>query len=82
MAAQHASPARLLGRPVEAVAVPRHEWEAMLISKGFPPASALAFAEMFDGFNSGHIAFDGEMETRYGKVTLETALKACLGKRH
>lgn len=33
---------------------------------------------MFDGFNSGHIAFDGSGDTLRGVVGLEAALAVCL----
>ena len=34
---------------------------------------------MFDGFNSGHIVFEGTHETRRGTVGLSDALAASLG---
>ncbi|MFZ6871880.1 NmrA family NAD(P)-binding protein [Undibacterium sp. Di27W] len=70
--------AHLLGRSVEAIAVPREQWRDIFLGKGFPATSADAFCEMFDGFNSGHIIFDGELEIRRGSTSLEAALRAVL----
>ncbi|MFB9241266.1 NmrA family NAD(P)-binding protein [Massilia antarctica] len=69
---------RLLGKPVTAVGAPRERWAAMFADKGFPQLTAAAFCEMYDGFNSGHIAFEGAGDTLRGVVGLEAALAACL----
>lgn len=47
----------VLGRSVQARAVPRAQWTASLEAKDMPPAGIAAFTEMEDGFNSGWIAF-------------------------
>ncbi|CUI04432.1 NmrA family NAD(P)-binding protein [Massilia antarctica] len=72
---------RLLDRTVTAVGVARERWAGMFAEKGFPALTADAFCDMFDGFNSGHIAFDGTGETLRGVVGLDAALAACLAPR-
>ena len=47
----------VLGRSVQARAVPREQWNASLAALGMPSAGIAAFTEMEDGFNSGWIAF-------------------------
>ena len=49
--------ADVLGRPVEAVAVPRDQWETLWVSQGMPEGRTAPRAEMVDGFNSGWIHF-------------------------
>lgn len=49
--------ADVLGRPVEAVAVPRDQWERLWVSQGMPEGRTGPRAEMVDGFNSGWIHF-------------------------
>ena len=49
--------AEAAGRPVEAIAVPRAEWEALWVSQGMPEGRTAPRAEMVDGFNSGWIHF-------------------------
>ena len=49
--------ADVLGCPVEAVAVPRDQWETLWISQGMPEGRTAPRAEMVDGFNSGWIHF-------------------------
>jgi NAD(P)H dehydrogenase (quinone) len=46
-----------IGRPVEAIAVPRAEWETLWVSQGMPEGRTAPRAEMVDGFNSGWIHF-------------------------
>jgi NAD(P)H dehydrogenase (quinone) len=46
-----------VGRPVEAIAVPRGEWETLWVSQGMPEGRTAPRAEMVDGFNSGWIHF-------------------------
>ena len=46
-----------VGRPVEAIAVPRAEWETLWVSQGMPEGRTAPRAEMVDGFNSGWIHF-------------------------
>jgi len=49
--------ADVLGRPVEAVAVPRDQWETLWVSQGMTEGRTATRAEMVDGFNSGWIHF-------------------------
>jgi NAD(P)H dehydrogenase (quinone) len=49
--------AEVLGHPVEAVAVPRDQWETLWVSQGMPEGRTAPRAEMVDGFNSGWIHF-------------------------
>lgn len=42
-----------VGRPVEAIAVLRDEWETQWVALGMPEGRTAARAEMVDGFNSG-----------------------------
>jgi uncharacterized protein YbjT (DUF2867 family) len=46
-----------LGRPVEAIAVPKAKWETLWVSQGMPEGRTAPRAEMVDGFNSGWIHF-------------------------
>ena len=46
-----------VGRPVEAIAVPRAEWDTLWVSQGMPEGRTATRAEMVDGFNSGWIHF-------------------------
>src|SRR5580698_1334979 len=45
--------AEALGRPVEAIAVPKAEWETVWVSQGMPEGRTTPRVEMVDGFNSG-----------------------------
>ena len=47
----------VLGRPVQAHAIPREQWTATLEAQGMPPDFIGPFAEMEDSFNSGWIDF-------------------------
>ncbi len=49
--------AEAAGRPVEAIAVPRAEWETLWVSQGMPEGRTAPRAEMVDAFNSGWIHF-------------------------
>ena len=49
--------AEAVGRPVEAIAVPRAEWETLWVTQGMPEGRTAPRAEMVDGFNSGWIHF-------------------------
>ena len=46
-----------LGRPVQARALPRDAWLAVLEQMGLGPEQAANWREMQDGFNSGWIDF-------------------------
>jgi len=63
----------LLDKPVQAVAVPREQWNGNFES-GVPGAAALR-SEMLDGFNSGWIDFEGgTAEHVRGETQLEVVL--------
>ena len=47
----------VLGRPVEARAVPREKWSETLKAQGFPPRAVTLYEEMVDSCNSGWIDF-------------------------
>jgi NAD(P)H dehydrogenase (quinone) len=46
-----------LGKPVQAVAVPREQWTESFLAQGMPAGRTEPRAEMVDGFNSGWIHF-------------------------
>ena len=47
----------VLGRPVQARAVPREQWTASLEARGMPARFIEPYLEMEDGYNSGWIDF-------------------------
>lgn len=47
----------VLGRSVQARAIPREQWSAALEAMGFSPGTTGSYEEMMDGFNSGWIHF-------------------------
>jgi NAD(P)H dehydrogenase (quinone) len=71
--------ARVLNRPVEAVAVPRDAWVETFVGQGTPVDRTAYRVEMLDAFNSGWIDFGvpGTEHTR-GRVPLDAALAALL----
>jgi len=61
----------VLGRGVEVVEIPEAGWGDALGGSGFAPRTIAAWTEMFRGFNSGWIGFEGgEDEVRRGGVEL------------
>ncbi len=66
---------RILGRPVTAVAVPEAEWASRFRAQSMPERNVAGFCEMFQGFNSGLIVFEGAQETRRGSTSLFDALQ-------
>ena len=69
--------AEAVGRPVEAIAVPRAEWETLWVSQGMPEGRTAPRAEMVDGFNSGWIHF-GVLGIEHVKGT--TALREVIAQ--
>ncbi|BDI31042.1 nucleoside-diphosphate sugar epimerase [Capsulimonas corticalis] len=68
--------AALVGRPVQAVEVPREQWAANFEAQGTAPDKTAPRIEMLDGFNSGWITFEGDgAEHIVGSVTMEEALR-------
>ncbi len=47
----------VLGRPVEAKALPRDSWAHVMEAMGLPPGRTNLYEEMMDGFNAGWINF-------------------------
>jgi NAD(P)H dehydrogenase (quinone) len=64
---------KVLGRPVQAEAVPREQWEALFRSQGMKnPAPRM---QMLDGFNAGWIDFaDRGAHARKGSIGIEQAV--------
>ena len=69
---------QLLNKPIQAVEVPHEKIAPFFQSIGFPSITAQAFAEMMQGFNSGHIAFTGQAQSVVGKVDIKEAFKHML----
>lgn len=67
---------KVLGWEGKAVTVPREQWIGIL-SHHNSPKNAESLAEMFDGFNSGHIKFETENQIA-GKITLEDFMREAL----
>jgi uncharacterized protein YbjT (DUF2867 family) len=66
--------ARAMGRPVQAQAVPRADWESMFTAQGMKNPTPRI--RMLDGFNEGWIEFEGgEAFSCKGKVSLEVVLR-------
>lgn len=71
--------AAALGRPVEAVVVPRDTWEAQFRGQGMQHPQGRM--RMIDGFNEGWIDFERDgTEQRTGTVTFETVLRELTAK--
>jgi len=68
----------ILGHHIQAVEYVDTDWANTMLSKGFPQATVDVFIEMFAGFNSGLISFEGNHETIRGEVTLHEAMSAML----
>jgi NAD(P)H dehydrogenase (quinone) len=60
----------VLGKPVQPVQPPREQWVGMFTGNGMSPAFAELMAEMYDGWNSGHVQFSGTAPVTRGRVTL------------
>ena len=67
---------KALGREVGAVAVPEEHWNDIL-STFNSPKNAESLAEMYRGFNSGHIAFETENHLP-GRIGFEEFARAAL----
>jgi uncharacterized protein YbjT (DUF2867 family) len=67
---------KVLGKEVKAVPVPENQW--LDIMKNYSsPKNAASMAEMFKGFNSGHIKFETENQIA-GKITVEDFVREAL----
>jgi len=60
----------VLGKSVQPVQPPRAQWQAMFEGSGMHPEFARLMVEMYDGWNSGHLRFTGDVPLTRGKVTL------------
>jgi uncharacterized protein YbjT (DUF2867 family) len=65
---------KALGRPVTAIAVPEAQWPAALAQAHFSPRTIESWVELFRGFNSGLIGFEGKGVRLVGRVPLERAI--------
>ncbi len=67
-------------RPVTPEIVPKDQRVSMFEQFGMSPAAAADLAEMYDGFNSGLLAFEGGegIEHRRGETTFEKWLEGAL----
>ncbi len=67
---------KVLGREVRAVPIPEDQF--VEIAKNYnSPKNAASMAEMFKGFNSGHIKFETENQIA-GKITVEDFMREAL----
>ncbi len=70
--------ARVLGRPVQAVAVPEADWPAALSQAGLSPDAVDGFVELNRAVNSGHVDFatDPAAGHRRGRPPIDTVVAA------
>lgn len=66
----------VLGKEVKAVPVPREQWTDILRNHN-SPKNAESLAEMFAGYNAGHIRFETENQVA-GKITIEDYAREAL----
>jgi uncharacterized protein YbjT (DUF2867 family) len=72
----------VLGRRVEAAAVPRDTWVKTFVAQGTPEDRTALRVEMLDGFNSGWIDFGiPGTESAVGKTQLSTVLAQLAGRQ-
>jgi uncharacterized protein YbjT (DUF2867 family) len=64
-----------LGRPVEAVALPRGQWDQTMAAAGLSEALVRLITELYDAHNAGRIEVEGG-EVRRGTTSLDEALAA------
>ena len=68
--------AAALGKPVAPVQPPRDQWHGILTGAGLPEPYAALIAEMYDGINSGHVAFTGQGRQEKGGVGLQETVRS------
>ena len=68
-----------LGKPVNAIVVPREQWAGILAGNGFSSATVSAFVEMYDGINAGMVAPEPGREAVRGRTSLQQAAAALVG---
>ncbi|KAK9761304.1 hypothetical protein K7432_013899 [Basidiobolus ranarum] len=62
---------KILGNKVQAVEIPKSDWKDILSQAHVGENALEPWTEMFSGFNSGWIDFDGKGEQLSGRVTIE-----------
>lgn len=67
---------KVLGKEVKAVSIPEEQWDNILNTYN-SPKNAVSAAEMFKGFNSGHIKFETEGQIA-GNITVEDFMRQAL----
>jgi uncharacterized protein YbjT (DUF2867 family) len=72
---------RIAGRTVNAIAVPRNDWHTNFHTAGYSASAIKAFCDMFDGFNTGRVAFEGTHQTRHGSVSQEEVFRHLLAAK-
>ena len=72
--------ARMLGRPISALATPETEWPSIFRASGFSESAVIAFCEMYRGFNNGRVAFSGDGITEHGVIGLDVVLEALINQ--
>jgi uncharacterized protein YbjT (DUF2867 family) len=63
-----------LGKPVSVVVLPRDQWIPVLTGAGLGEAYAGLLAELYDGINSGHIRFAGDVPLLKGRFSLRDTM--------
>lgn len=71
--------AQAAGKPVQAVPVPRDQWEGVLAGAGFSPVMVRLFTEMLDGINAGRV--DLTIQPLRGKTPIATVVSGLIGPR-
>jgi uncharacterized protein YbjT (DUF2867 family) len=71
--------AKLLGRPVNAVAAPLAAVVPTFMSFGISQNIAALYQEMYEGFASGHVTTERSSEHVRGTTTLEETLRGLIG---
>ena len=72
--------ARMLGRPISALATLETEWPSIFRASGFSESAVTAFRDMYRGFNSGRVAFSGDGITEHGVIGLDVVLGALISR--
>tara|TARA_R110002020_G_scaffold184947_2_gene382334 strand:+ start:49615 stop:49965 length:351 start_codon:yes stop_codon:yes gene_type:complete len=75
-----ASFSQVLGRPVNVDFVPVEARALALSEAGVSPQVAQALIEMYDGIESGLVAFDARLEHRRGSMSLIDAVSRIVSK--
>ena len=65
-----------LGKPVKTLQPPLSQWVANLQAAGLGQAFAEGMAEMYDGWNSGHVSFQGKVPLACGMISLAQTVAA------